>query len=59
LLKTSDFLSIALIISSDESQIKAQFNTLSSEENKTDVYRDGKRFFPQMTTSKKVHICLP
>jgi len=37
LLKTSDFLSFALI-SSDESQSKAQFNTLSLGKNKTDVY---------------------
>jgi len=39
LLKTFDFLSFALIISSDESQSKAQFNPLSLGENKTDVYR--------------------
>jgi len=38
LLKTSDFLSFALI-SSDESQSKAQFDALSSGENKTDAYR--------------------
>jgi len=37
--KTSDFLSFALIISSDESQSKEQFNTLSLGENKTDAYR--------------------
>jgi len=37
--KTSGFLSFALIISSDEWQSKAQFNTLSLGENKTDVYR--------------------
>jgi len=34
-LKTSDFLSFALVISSDELQGKAQFNTLSVGENKT------------------------
>jgi len=39
LLKTSDSLSFALITSSDESQSKSQFNTLSLEENKTDVHR--------------------
>jgi len=32
LLKASDFLSFALIISRDESQSKAQFNTQSLEE---------------------------
>jgi len=58
LLKTSDFLSFALIVSSAESQSKAQFNTLSLGENKTDVYSaDNIDFFPQMKTSRKVHIC--
>jgi len=33
LLKTSDFLSFALIIGSDESQSKAQFNLQSLGEN--------------------------
>jgi len=58
LLKTLDFLSFALIISSDESQSKVQFNTLSLGENKTDLYRAENRFFPQKKTSRKVHICL-
>jgi len=58
LLKISDFLSFGLIISSDETQSKVQFNTLSLGENKTDVYRPGNIFFPQMKTSRKVHICL-
>jgi len=39
LLKTSDFLSFALTKSSDEWQSKAQSNTLSLGENKTDVRR--------------------
>jgi len=39
LLKTSDFLSFALIIGSDESQSKAQFNLQSLGENKTGGYR--------------------
>jgi len=34
-LKTFDFLSFALIISSDESQSKAQFNLQSLGENRT------------------------
>jgi len=57
LLKTSDLLSFALIINSDESQGKAQFNTLSIGENKTG-YRAENRFFPQMNFSRNVHICL-
>jgi len=59
LLKTVDFLSFALIVSRAESQIKAQFNTLSLGENKSDVYpADNIDFFPHMKTSRKVHICL-
>jgi len=59
LLKTFDFLFFALKISSAESQSKAQFNTLSSRENKTAVYRaENIYFFPQIETSIKVHICL-
>jgi len=39
LLKTSDILSFALMISSDASRSKAQFNTVSLEEYiKTDIY---------------------
>jgi len=53
------FLPFILTINSDESQNKAQFNTLSLGENKTDVYRaENIDFFPQMKTSRKVHICL-
>jgi len=51
LLKTSDFLSFELIVSSDESQSKAQFSVGTG-------YRAENRFFPQMKTSRKVHICL-
>jgi len=51
-LKTSDFISFALIISSDELQSKAQFNVGTGyRAEKTDI-------FPQMKTSRKVHICL-
>jgi len=46
-----------MIISSDEMQSKAQLNTLSLGENKTG-YRAENIFFPQMKTSRKVHICL-
>jgi len=55
-LKISDFLSFALIISSDESQSKVQFNTLSLGENTTDVYRAGNIFLPQMKTKKSPHL---
>jgi len=55
-LKTSDFLSFAPIISSDESQSKAQFNLQSLGENETGA--ENVHFFPQMKTSRKVHICL-
>jgi len=51
-LKTSDFLSFALIISSDESQIKAQLGVgIGYRAENTD-------FSPQMKTSRKVHNCL-
>jgi len=56
-MKTSDFLSFALIISNDEWQSKAQFNTQSLGENKTGYSAENINFF-QMKTSRKVHICL-
>jgi len=43
-MKTSDFLSFALIISSDESQSKAHFDLQSLGENKTD-YSAKNRIF--------------
>jgi len=36
---------------------KAQFNLLSLGENETGC-RAENRFFPQMKTSRKIHICL-
>jgi len=45
LLKTSDFLSFALIISSDESQSKAQFNTLRLGENNSGYRAENVDFF--------------
>ena len=58
MLKTSDFLPFAHIISIDELQ-SAQFSTLSLGENKTDVYHaENINFSTKMKTSRKVHICL-
>jgi len=52
------FLIFALVISSDESQSKAGFNLQSLEENNTGYRAENIEFFPQMKTSRKVHICL-
>jgi len=54
-MKTFDFLSFALIISSDESQSKAHFDLQSLGEIKTGYRAKNIQFFPQMKTS---HICL-
>jgi len=59
-LKTSDILSFTVIMRSDESQSKAQFIRQSLGENETG-YRAKNiayNFFPQMKTSRKVHISL-
>jgi len=58
LLKTSDFLAFALIISNDKSQSKAQFNMQSLGGNKTGYLAEMKDFFSQTKTSRKVHIYL-
>jgi len=55
-LKTSDFFSFVLIISSDQSQSEAKFNLQNLGENKTTMLKT--EFFVQMKTSRKVHICL-
>jgi len=39
-------------------KVNYNLNTLSLGANKIDVYRAGNRFYPQMKTSRKVHICL-
>ena len=53
-MKTFDFLSFALIISSDESQSKAHFDLQSLGEIKTGYRAKNIQFFPQMKTS---YIC--
>jgi len=59
LLKTSDLLSFALIISSDEAQSKAQLNTLSLGENKTDCLPRWKQIYSTDNNfQEKVHISL-
>jgi len=57
-LKTFDFSSFALIISSDELQSKAQFNWKSLWKNKTGYLAENLYFFPQWKLPRKVHICL-
>jgi len=56
-MKTPDFLSFALIISSNESKSKTQFNLQNLGENESG-YLSENRIFPQMKTSRKVYICL-
>jgi len=43
-------------MSSDESQSKAQCNLLSLGENKSGYRAENIKIFPQMKTSRKVHI---
>jgi len=54
-MKTSDFLSFALIISSDESQSKVHFDLQSLGENETGYRGKNIEYFPEMKTS---YICL-
>jgi len=39
-------------------QSEAQFNLQSLGDNKTGYHAENINFFPQMKTSRKVHICL-
>jgi len=56
--KTSDFVSFALVISSNESQSKAQFNLQNLGEIRLITVLDTQNLFPQMKTSRKDHIWL-
>jgi len=56
--KTSDFSSFALMINSDESQMKHNLNPQSLGENRTDGYRVENVDFSTDVNTKKVHICL-
>ena len=53
-MKKSDFLSFALVISSDESQSKVHFDLQILGENKTGCSAKNIQFFPQ---TKSSHIC--
>jgi len=52
-LKTSNFLSFALTISSDESQSKAQFNMQNLGENKTGYRAENIHFFHRWKLQEK------
>jgi len=52
------FLSLALIISSDESQSKAQFNLQNLGENTTGYRAENMKFVSADETSRIVHIYL-